>query len=277
MGAGEGAALVAEKLALDDRLGEGGAVDRDEGPSGAPRTLVDGPGHKFLAGPAFAGDQDRRLGRRDAVHQREKLAHRRGAADDALGVPGGLVPVRLGMLGKGRRGARKDGRVRGAVPVRLEIAAQTTAEHESVGDEGGAGEEQTHGALRRRGSEVEGDGARGRPADDYRHGEAAGAFQRMSFHDGSRDERNPGISLGIRGRAARNPAAQKGLVDFGARRDEQRLVGLSAQGREAAAQAGAGLDELDERRHRVGQLGMPAEKSGHFEEQRQVLGGGRQQ
>jgi hypothetical protein len=35
VGAGEGAALVAEKFALDDRLGKGGAVDRDEGPPGA--------------------------------------------------------------------------------------------------------------------------------------------------------------------------------------------------------------------------------------------------
>jgi hypothetical protein len=235
---------------------------------------LDGAGDELLACAAFAGDQNGRLGGRDAVHQREKLAHRGGTADDALGVPDGLVPVRVGMLGGGQRGAGKRCRVGGAVFARFEIAAQATAKHQRVGDEGRAGENETQGALRRHGSKIEGESARCRPSHDDRHGEDVFPFLRVSFHDSLRDESHSGIRLGVLGHAPRDPAAQKSLVLFGARRDEQRLVGLSAQSREAAAQADARLHELDHGRHCVGQLGMTAEEPRHLEEQRQVLGGG---
>jgi hypothetical protein len=68
-GAGEGALLVAEQLALEQVLGDGGAVDADEGPVGA-RTWVDVAGHDFLTDAAFAGDQDRGFGTGDLVGQR---------------------------------------------------------------------------------------------------------------------------------------------------------------------------------------------------------------
>ena len=57
-GAGEGAFLVAEELAFEERLGEGGAVEADEGSFAAGAGVVDGAGDEFLADAAFAADQD---------------------------------------------------------------------------------------------------------------------------------------------------------------------------------------------------------------------------
>ncbi len=48
-GAGEGAALVAEQLRLDQLLGDGRAVHLDEGPRAPRRLGVDGPRHQLLA------------------------------------------------------------------------------------------------------------------------------------------------------------------------------------------------------------------------------------
>jgi hypothetical protein len=76
-GAGEAAAFVAEELALDQRLGDRTAVDRDER-RGTPRAaLVDRLRDDLLAGAALAFDQDRRLGRRDPF---DLLADRRDRA-----------------------------------------------------------------------------------------------------------------------------------------------------------------------------------------------------
>ena len=50
VGAGERAALVAEELALEQRLGDRGAVDRDERLVGALAVLVEGAGDQLLAG-----------------------------------------------------------------------------------------------------------------------------------------------------------------------------------------------------------------------------------
>ena len=63
--AGERAFLVAEQLAFQKRLGDGGAVEADERPFAALAGKVDGAGDQLLAGAAFAADQHRRVGRRD--------------------------------------------------------------------------------------------------------------------------------------------------------------------------------------------------------------------
>src|SRR5207244_7706809 len=55
----EGAALVSEDLALDERLGNGGAVDGDERALAAVGALVDRPRDQLLAGAALAVDEDR--------------------------------------------------------------------------------------------------------------------------------------------------------------------------------------------------------------------------
>ena len=52
--AGEGAPLDAEELRLEDALGEGAAVDGDEGALGALGLLVEGAGGELLAGAGLA-------------------------------------------------------------------------------------------------------------------------------------------------------------------------------------------------------------------------------
>ena len=59
--AGERALLVAEQLALQQRLGQGGAVEADERPVPPRAARVDRPGDQFLADAALAADQHRRL------------------------------------------------------------------------------------------------------------------------------------------------------------------------------------------------------------------------
>jgi len=54
MGSGEGTPLVAEELALEEPLGNPGAVHHQEGSVGASALVVDGPGGQRLAGPRLA-------------------------------------------------------------------------------------------------------------------------------------------------------------------------------------------------------------------------------
>src|SRR5262249_39822068 len=53
-GAGEGAALVAEELALEELGGDGGTVELDEGAGAAGAGVVDGAGDELLAGAGLA-------------------------------------------------------------------------------------------------------------------------------------------------------------------------------------------------------------------------------
>ena len=80
-GAGEGAFLVAEELALDQRLGNGRAVDGDKGLAAAGAEVVQGAGDEFLAGAALAGDEHRNVAGGDTLDQREDLLHLRRRAD----------------------------------------------------------------------------------------------------------------------------------------------------------------------------------------------------
>ena len=77
-GAGEGALLVAEQLALDQPRGQGGAVDLDERLVRAPAAGVDRPGDQLLAGPGLAGDEDGGVGRRDPADLVEHGEQRAG-------------------------------------------------------------------------------------------------------------------------------------------------------------------------------------------------------
>ena len=86
-GAGERAAQVAEELALEQVLGDGAAVDRQEDRVAPVAEVVDGARHDLLADAALAGDQHRARHRRDALDQRHHLAHRRRLADQVLEVP----------------------------------------------------------------------------------------------------------------------------------------------------------------------------------------------
>jgi hypothetical protein len=82
-GAGERAPLVAEDLALEQRLGEGGAVDGDEGPPGPGTVVVDGAGHHLLAGPALAAEQHGGSALGHPVHHVEHLPPGGAAAHHA--------------------------------------------------------------------------------------------------------------------------------------------------------------------------------------------------
>ena len=57
------APLRAQKLALEQRVGDGAAVDLDERAAAARAGFVDGASDDLFAGAAFAGHQDGRIGR----------------------------------------------------------------------------------------------------------------------------------------------------------------------------------------------------------------------
>ena len=65
----EAALLVTEQLGLDQRRRNCPAVDRDERDRGARAACVQRLGHQFLARPALAADQHRRIGRCDPPDQ----------------------------------------------------------------------------------------------------------------------------------------------------------------------------------------------------------------
>ena len=84
VGAGEGALLVAEQLALQQVLGDGGAVQRQERRLGAGAVLVDGTGDQFLARAALAGDQHGECLVGDSADRLVRFLHPRAVADDGL-------------------------------------------------------------------------------------------------------------------------------------------------------------------------------------------------
>ena len=94
--AGEGAFFVAEEFAFEQVFGDRRAVDGDERLVHAGAVLENGAGDEFLAGAAFAGDQDGRAGRRDLADELVNLLHCGRIADDGLAA---FLRVKLG--GKG--------------------------------------------------------------------------------------------------------------------------------------------------------------------------------
>ena len=85
-GVGEGAADVAEHLALEQRRRHAAEIDLHERLGGAAAVAMDRLGDQFLAGAALAGDQHRRVGRRDAADQLEDAQQPRVAADQIAEV-----------------------------------------------------------------------------------------------------------------------------------------------------------------------------------------------
>ena len=80
-GAREGAALVAEELALKQRRRQRGQVDRDERRRAARRVVVDGARDELLAGAGLAGDQHGRLGGSRPADELPDAEHRGAGAD----------------------------------------------------------------------------------------------------------------------------------------------------------------------------------------------------
>ncbi len=75
---------VAEKLALDNALGEARAIDDHEVLLLSPAVAVDGAGHQLFACAAFPVDEHGGIGGRDALHQPGDLFHRRAFADHVV-------------------------------------------------------------------------------------------------------------------------------------------------------------------------------------------------
>ena len=84
MRAGECATLVAEKLALQQRVGDGRAVERHEGLIAAAAVRVNQLRRQLLAGPGLAGNQHVRVGRRDPLNGLAELLELPAAADQPL-------------------------------------------------------------------------------------------------------------------------------------------------------------------------------------------------
>ena len=74
-GAGEGAFLMPEQFRLEDALGQGRAVDLDEGAAPPGAAVVEHPGQHPLAGAALTLEQDGGLGVGHAQHLHQDAAH----------------------------------------------------------------------------------------------------------------------------------------------------------------------------------------------------------
>ena len=75
VGAGEGAALVAEQLALDQVGRNGAAVEHHERLVGAGAGVVDEMREDVLAGPRLAGQRDGHVGGRQTRHHGVEIMH----------------------------------------------------------------------------------------------------------------------------------------------------------------------------------------------------------
>ena len=82
--AGEGPALVAEQLALDERRRQRGAVDGDDRPVAPAAAVVEGPRDEVLARPRLAEEEDGRVGRGHLLDLAQHAAESGAAADDRL-------------------------------------------------------------------------------------------------------------------------------------------------------------------------------------------------
>src|SRR6266403_666319 len=89
LGAGEGPAHVAEELALEERLGESGAVLHQERRLRARAAAVDGARQELLAGAGLAFEQDGHGAQRGALDEPQHGAHVLGGGDERRPVRAG--------------------------------------------------------------------------------------------------------------------------------------------------------------------------------------------
>ena len=75
---------MTEELVLDERGGQGGAVDFDERLVAARAVDVDGPRDELLAAAGLAADEHRRVRRRGLLRELVDRLHRRALADDLV-------------------------------------------------------------------------------------------------------------------------------------------------------------------------------------------------
>ena len=125
-GAGEGALFMAEQFGFQQIVRDRRAIDRNEGLVGARGLLVDVAGHHFLAGAAFAGDQDRGFAAGDLIGQRDDGIHRTVFMDELMAFFGHGRQHRGDQFGIGRQrqiflGAGAD-RIDGAARIGADAA-----------------------------------------------------------------------------------------------------------------------------------------------------------
>ena len=98
-GAGEGAFLVAEQLALDQCGRQRRAVDRDERPRAAPAAVVERARDQLLAGSGLAQDQHRRIRRGHLLDLPQDRRDGGTAADDLVEAVGATShPLQVNVL-----------------------------------------------------------------------------------------------------------------------------------------------------------------------------------
>ncbi len=110
VGAGEGPLAMSEQLALDEVLGQGPAVHRDEGTVGSAALVVQVPRDQFLAGAGLAQDHHGRVGRGDRLDQPADLLHDRRLADQQGRPPSAAlrrVSSAVVLLAMSRRSATR--------------------------------------------------------------------------------------------------------------------------------------------------------------------------
>ena len=100
-GASEGAALVSEELALDQRVGDRAAVDAHQPVGGAVAVAVDRADHEALAGARLAVDQHREIGLRHLLDEVADLADLRAVSHELWK---GHLPFLGGQPRRRRRG-----------------------------------------------------------------------------------------------------------------------------------------------------------------------------
>jgi hypothetical protein len=98
VGAGEGALLVAEELALEQRLRDRRAVDGHEGPRGPRGEPVDRAGRDLLARAALAREEDGGIDGRHLADRGEHLLHARARPEHPLEAAGRRALSQLAVL-----------------------------------------------------------------------------------------------------------------------------------------------------------------------------------
>ncbi len=142
-GAGEGAGFVAEEFVFDQVVGDGAAVDGDEGFVGAGAEVVDGAGEDLLAGAGFTGDEDAGVALGDGRDLAEFGEEGWALADDMAEAEAGFEFLDGAVGFGGVEVAEEAGEDIGAAEGRGEVVAEAGAEggEEVVGGEGGVDED----------------------------------------------------------------------------------------------------------------------------------------
>ena len=97
IGAGERAFLVAEQFAFQQRIGNRGAIDREELTRNARAMLIQCTGDQLFAGAALAANQHGHILRRNAADSLVHLLHLRAVADERVAAIGQFVAVDVGL------------------------------------------------------------------------------------------------------------------------------------------------------------------------------------